>query len=216
MVTNALDDYEKQMKALVEEVRRYRDAGSTLQDVSTSLQRIGTINNDVALSLGEAATGISETLTTLQSLRLEDVEARNSEHFTQHQQALDRVVNEVQGLVREQQRLALESLQHSNTLQRQFDALSGDLKGKIDVSLVDTQRQTVATGTEIKSLIESLSTRTTLMDDRTTSIEKSLTDLTTSTTSNSRFAAQSLTMVRNLLILLVILVIVVGVVVFVR
>lgn len=192
--TTVLDDYEQHLQDLVQEVEKYRDTGATLREMASTLQRIGVINSDVGSTVGKVSGDLEATLARLKELRIDEVEARNAEHFLAHGQALNQASNDMKAMVHEQQRMALESLQRSTTQQKQFEALGGEL------------RLGLAT----------LTTQTTLIDQRTTEIRQLITDLSDRMQARHLDIEKALLLFRNILILLMVLVIAVGVVVLIR
>jgi Na+/phosphate symporter len=190
MTTQTLmDDYEKHLRELVKEVEKYRDTGATLREMTATLQRIGTANSQVGSTVGKLSTDLKLTLDSLHDLHLDELEARNAEHFVTHGRALDQVSNDIKAVVQEQQRMALESLQRSTTLQKQFDAL----------------------GAELQLALNSLTAQTTLVDQRITETRQGLNSLSDRMQANYLATEKAQVFNRNLLILLVVLVIVLGV-----
>jgi chromosome segregation ATPase len=117
----SLDDYEKAMEDLLEEMRQLQSATDNLNNVNERLARIQSAYATAGKALLSVAERASATLKSIDSLELANVPATLNRHYEQHQKSLDSLDQAVGDAVREQQRLGLEMLQHTSASQKQFD-----------------------------------------------------------------------------------------------
>ncbi len=103
---NQLDEYERQLEALVAEVREYESTGKTLRDVAGSLATLQKTNSDVGRSINLTAANIARSLHLLEGLKLDEAEARNATNFQTQQQMLESLATSVREVVRAQQGLS--------------------------------------------------------------------------------------------------------------
>lgn len=120
MQANRLEDYEEAIESLLGEIREYQAVNSTLRGMAANLGQIQEVNAAAGKSMWSVAADASQTLSTIRGFHLDEMEARISGTYAEHQQALERLSAMVQSSVQEQQRMGLEVLQHTTRSQQDF------------------------------------------------------------------------------------------------
>jgi chromosome segregation ATPase len=206
-----LDEYHIAIQKLQTEIEKYRDAASTLEDVSNSLMGVHQASVDATAAIQESAGSlkalksevedslnrlsneVTVTLKSIHDLNLKGLHADTQNRYDAHQARLDELGKAVGDAVREQQRRGLEMLQHSTTLQGELARYANQVEQS---STVWGERQHA-----LESRVQSIAART----DATAS-QLSATDSRIGT------VAEQVAQVNKLVRLAIVLVIIAGVI----
>jgi hypothetical protein len=134
-----LDDYYAAIEALQREITEYRDAASTLQELSivtlkshqtneNSAARLSEFVNSAQSQLASLYEALNETLRDVEQLNLSGLFDQLSGRYDTHQARLDELAISVSDAVREQQRLGLQLLQQTTSFQQELTAISAQFR----------------------------------------------------------------------------------------
>jgi ElaB/YqjD/DUF883 family membrane-anchored ribosome-binding protein len=153
---NQLDEYERQLEALISEVREYESTGKILRGVTDNLAKIQKTNSDVGRSINLTAANIARSLYILEDLKLDEIEARTASNFQTQQRMLESLATRVQEVTQEQQRLN-ELLHHQSTVTN--DQIESSA-AHISMSLASMSERTATIEKSLAGLSVAIETRT--------------------------------------------------------
>lgn len=158
-----LDEYHKAIQQLEQEILAYGDGRRTINEVLSTLRSVQQLNANATTKLLQLSDETGTLLQDLRRLNLVEMQTTADERYTKHQAALTEMGKELERAVREQQRLGLETLQHTTAshgeMQRYSSAVEASAKA-------EAERQRA-----IDSRLEAIGTRLDAVSAKTTDLD---------------------------------------------